>query len=133
MVEERASFRRALVSAAFAAAVIAGVACGGSSGGSGAAAPAGATKVTLSEYKFSPSSIDVKAGKVTFLLDNSGTIGHDMVVSDAGGKVLGKSDLVQSGNTTEFTVSNLPAGTYTFYCDVPGHRANGMQGTLTAS
>jgi uncharacterized cupredoxin-like copper-binding protein len=26
---------------------------------------------------------------------------------------------------------NLKAGTYTFYCQVPGHRAAGMSGTLT--
>jgi uncharacterized cupredoxin-like copper-binding protein len=87
----------------------------------------------MSEFKFTPGTLDVKAGKVTFQLDNGGTVGHDMVISDSTGKVLAKSDLVQPGNTTELTVSSLPAGSYTFYCDVPGHRAQGMQGTLTAS
>ena len=35
-----------------------------------------------------------------------------------------------SGDTETLTL-NLPAGTYTFYCNVPGHRAAGMEGTLT--
>ena len=87
----------------------------------------------MSEFKFDPSSVDVKAGKVSFFLVNAGSQGHDMVISDSGGKVLARSDLVQGGNSSEFTVANLPAGTYTVYCDVPGHRAAGMQGTLTAS
>jgi plastocyanin len=133
MVLQRSSAGRSLLSAALAAALLAAVACGGSSGGSGGAAPAGATKVTMSEFKFDPSSINVKAGKVSFFLVNAGSQGHDMVISDSSGKVLAKSDLVQGGNSTDFTVSDLPAATYTIYCDVPGHRASGMQGTLTAS
>ncbi len=27
----------------------------------------------------------------------------------------------------------LPPGTYTYYCDIPGHRQAGMQGTLTVT
>ena len=133
MVLQRPSARPTLLSVAFVAALIAGAACGGGSGGGSGAAPAGATKVTMTEFKYEPSSLDVKAGKVTFLLADSGSQGHDMVISDSSGKVVGKSDLVQGGNSTEFTVDNLPAGTYTFYCDVPGHRAAGMEGKLTAS
>jgi uncharacterized cupredoxin-like copper-binding protein len=141
MVLRRSSVGRALLSGAFLAVLVTGGACGGSgggsaggsAGGSSSAAPAGSTKVTLSEFKFDPSSIDVKAGKVTFFLVNSGGAGHDMVISDSGGKVLAKSALVQPQNSAELTVNDLPAGTYTIYCDLPGHRASGMQGTLTAS
>jgi plastocyanin len=132
MVRQRSRARAALLSAAvFAALAVAS--CGGSGGGSSGAAPPGSTKVTMSEFKFDPSSIDVKAGKVTFFLVNSGSQAHDMVVSDSGGKVLAKSDIVQGGNSSDLTVDDLPAGTYTIYCDLPGHRAAGMQGTLTAT
>jgi uncharacterized cupredoxin-like copper-binding protein len=32
---------------------------------------------------------------------------------------------------TEETVINAPAGEYEFYCNVPGHKEAGMEGTLT--
>jgi plastocyanin len=108
------------------------VACGGSGGGSGGGAQAG-TKVTLTEYKFDPKDLTVPSGKVTFTLVNAGTTGHDMTVADQSGKILGKSEIVQAGDSKEFTIDNLPAGTYAIYCDLPGHRASGMQGTLTAT
>jgi nitrite reductase (NO-forming) len=35
-----------------------------------------------------------------------------------------------AGQTTNVTI-DAPAGTYTFYCSIPGHRQAGMEGTLT--
>ena len=35
----------------------------------------------------------------------------------------------KGGASAEITV-DLPAGAYTYYCDVPGHRAAGMEGAL---
>ena len=62
------------------------------------------------------------------------TTAHDMVIADSTGTTVAKSSLVQPGNTDTFTVNNLKAGTsYVFYCDLPGHRASGMEGTLTVS
>lgn len=34
---------------------------------------------------------------------------------------------------TVSTVASIPAGTYTFYCDVGNHRLLGMEGTVTAA
>jgi uncharacterized cupredoxin-like copper-binding protein len=56
-----------------------------------------------------------------------------MLIADSSGKTIARSSLVQSGDTSTFTIDNLPAGKYVFYCDVPGHRAAGMEGTLTAT
>ena len=46
-------------------------------------------------------------------------------------KVLGQTPIFKGGTKT-FAVT-LTAGTYTYYCSVPGHRQAGMQGTLTVT
>ncbi len=111
-------------------ALLAVAACGG--GGTGSQ-PAGSTKVTMTEFKYDPSSITVPHGKVVFFLVNAGTVSHDMIIVDGSGNRVDASDLVSPGEATVLTVNDLAAGTYTFYCDQPGHRANGMQGTLTVT
>jgi uncharacterized cupredoxin-like copper-binding protein len=103
-------------------------ACGGSGGG--AACGGAGIRVQLSEFKFDPSSLKTRAGKTTFCLVDSGTVAHDMVVTDTSGNVVAKSALVQAGDSGAFSV-DLKSGTYLFYCDVPGHKASGMTGTLT--
>jgi plastocyanin len=102
-------------------------------GGGGSSQPAGSIKVSMTEFKFDPSSISAKPGKITFYLVNAGSVPHDMVVSSADGKRLGASELVQAGNTTVFTLDNVNAGGYKFVCDQPGHEENGMKGTLTVA
>lgn len=103
------------------------VACGGGS----SAAPAGSIKVSMTEFKFAPSDIDAPAGKVVFYLVNAGQASHDLVVVDPSGKQVAKSELVQAGANSVFTVDSVAAGSYTIVCDVPGHREAGMVGTLT--
>ena len=122
-----ASLNRA-VSAGIVAIVLL-AACGGSSGGQ----PAGSTKVTLTEYKFDPSTISVTHGKVVFFLVNGGTISHDLIVTDSSGTRMAGSELISAGDSAVLTIDNLPAGTYTFLCDQPGHEQAGMKGTLTAT
>jgi uncharacterized cupredoxin-like copper-binding protein len=110
-------------------AIVAVSACGGG----GASQPAGSIKVNMTEFKFDPSTISAPTGKVTFFLVNSGTVAHDMVVMGPGGDRIAASELVQPGNSSVFTVSNLTAGSYPFICDQPGHEASGMKGTLTVT
>jgi uncharacterized cupredoxin-like copper-binding protein len=87
----------------------------------------------MTDYKFTPADLKVKPGKVEFFLVNTGGVSHDMVVLGPDGKSLGRSELVQPGNSSVFTISNLAAGTYQVVCDQPGHADLGMKGTLTAS
>jgi plastocyanin len=100
----------------------------------GGGATGGASTVDISTpggstLAYDQKSVSAKAGSVTVNFDNKEALQHDVAIADSSGKVLGQTDLVSSG-TANATV-NLTAGTYTFYCTVPGHREAGMQGTLT--
>ena len=70
----------------------------------------------------------VKAGTVTITLVNESPIGHNVAVA-RGAQELGRSDTI-TGDETELRVDLRP-GEYEFYCTVTGHRAGGMEGTLT--
>ncbi len=70
------------------------------------------------------------AGPVTISMKNMSGVTHNLAIqSGTSGPVLGATPLAPSG-TASFTV-NLKPGTYTFFCQAPGHRAAGMVGTLT--
>jgi plastocyanin len=117
------------LAAAVAAVVLVLAGCGG--GGGGTAQPAGSIKVTLTEFKFDPSTISAPSGKVVFYLVNGGTTSHDMVIRDSSNNRIDGSELISAGDTFVFTVNSIPAGTYTYFCDQAGHEASGMRGTLT--
>ena len=89
----------------------------------------------MTEFKFDPSTISAPSGKVVFFLVNGGTTSHDMIIRDSSGtRVSGAaSELVSAGDSFVFTVSNLPAGSYTYFCDQPGHETSGMKGALTVT
>jgi plastocyanin len=70
------------------------------------------------------------AGAVTIEMPNSSGVTHNIAVQQgASGAVLGASTFIASGSAS--VTVNLKAGTYTFFCQVPGHRQAGMLGTLT--
>jgi plastocyanin len=102
-------------------------------GGGGSAQPSGSIKVTLTEFKFDPSTITAPSGKVVFFLVNAGTTSHDMIITDGSNNRVAGSDLISAGDTAVFTVDSIAAGTYTILCDQPGHEQSGMKGTLTVT
>src|SRR3954464_13804250 len=66
------------------------------------------------------------AGPVTISMPNASPIQHNIAIT---GPVSGKGPIVGNGGTSSFQVTLKP-GKYTFLCDVPGHAAGGMKGTL---
>jgi plastocyanin len=105
----------------------------GCGGGGGPSQPAGSIKVTMTEFKFDPSTISAPHGKVVFFLVNSGSTQHDLAIRDSSNNRLALSELVSAGDSSVFTVDNIAAGTYTIFCTQPGHEASGMKGTLTVT
>ena len=79
---------------------------------------------------FDVDRLEAAAGKVTIAMANPAALPHNVAIKGNGVDV--KGEVVGTGGTS--TVSaELEAGTYTFYCSVPGHEAGGMKGTLTVS
>jgi len=94
---------------------------GGASGGSG-------TSVNMSEYKFDPPTLTVKANQpVTINLRNSGTLVHDYVVQGMPQEVKAE---VQAGRSGTVTFTPTQPGTYKVVCTQPAHETSGMVGQL---
>jgi plastocyanin len=73
-----------------------------------------------------------KAGPVTLKMANKSGVPHNIAVQQGtgpSGPILGASPIVPNGLAT--AKLTLKPGVYTYFCQVPGHRAAGMMGTLT--
>ena len=60
-------------------------------------------------------------------MPNQSGIDHNLVVEGNGTKIA--TAIIKKGVAK--ASGTLSAGSYTFYCAVPGHRAGGMEGKLT--
>jgi plastocyanin len=99
-------------------------------GGGGAAGGGQALTLTADSggsLEWTPNQLNAKAGSVTIELDNPSSTPHNVEVE--GGGVEEVSDTITEA-TTSVTVELKP-GSYVYYCNVPGHREAGMEGTLT--
>jgi len=102
-------------------------------GPNAAATPAG-NSLTLEanpegQLKYNKTSLSAAAGKVSVALTNSSPLEHNVTVESSSGKILGATATFKGG--TKALTLDLKAGTYKFFCTVPGHRQAGMEGTLT--
>lgn len=83
---------------------------------------------TAVDIDFEEDEATAAAGEVQVALTNEGAIEHSWVVEGR------EADLrlytQQAGQTDEGSIT-LEAGSYTYYCDIPGHRQAGMDGELT--
>jgi plastocyanin len=70
------------------------------------------------------------AGAITITMTNKSGIAHNLAIQvGTSGAVLKATPISATG--THSISLNLKPGNYTFFCEVPGHRAAGMLGTLT--
>ena len=89
-------------------------------------------KVRAKSYKFTPSKLKLPSGQPIPIELTSTDTRHDIAVSGPG--LSGKVIVTANGGKTSTGTLRLPKkGKYQFYCTIQGHRAAGMQGTITAS
>jgi plastocyanin len=87
------------------------------------------------QLAYTASKAEAKPGAVTIAMGNTSGVSHNIAIesgsggASGSGAVLGASTFTTKSTAT-VTVSLKP-GTYTFFCQAPGHRAAGMFGTIT--
>jgi uncharacterized cupredoxin-like copper-binding protein len=92
--------------------------------GVSAEARAGATAVQTKQFQFAPGRLEARAGETTRLVvSNVDATLHTFTI-----KELGIDQAITPGNEHLIELRAASAGTYTYYCAVPGHEA--MKGTL---
>ena len=80
----------------------------------------------LDTLRFTLSTKSARAGKVSFVVTNKGTIKHDFSIA-------GKKTILLGHNKSATLTVTLKKGKYPYKCTVPGHAAAGMKGTFTAT
>ena len=124
-----------------AALVLALSACGGGSSSSsttpatsGGGGGGGGSTVKISAdpsgaLKYEQTDVSATAGSITIDFTNMSSLPHDVTIEGNGAS--GATDEITDSTTS--TTVDLDPGTYTFFCSVDGHRAAGMEGTLTVN
>src|SRR5688500_6127573 len=98
-------------------------------GGASIAAQAKDLRVVATDLKFDSKEIKLEGpGQLKIHLENQGVIEHDFSVEGLRGKAYAGPK--KSGQGT-FQIAK--AGTYVFYCSIPGHKEAGMQGKLVVA
>lgn len=108
-----------------------------SPGATPGATPMAGKEVTITSHDifFDPKEVTIPADtEVTIKLPNEGVTMHNFSITDHKNENLPFDPIdvdINPGETKEVKIK-APAGEYYFYCNVPGHEAAGMFGTLTA-
>jgi uncharacterized cupredoxin-like copper-binding protein len=115
----------------------------------------GTISVLLSQWSVAPSTSSAPAGSTTFSVTNEGTIVHEFVVErtdtlaadipirsfegeadrineDTAGTNEGETGDMAAGATQSLTI-DLEPGHYVFFCNLPGHYAQGMHLDFTVT
>lgn len=103
------------------------VACsGGGDKATSTPSAAGTVDVSMTSFKYTPSSFSFKAGNtVTFNLKST-DIPHTFTVKD-----LGIDWLIEPGKPQTMTAPMSKAGTFRVICTIPGHEGAGMSASFT--
>lgn len=87
------------------------------------------------QLAYATNKASASAGAISISMPNMSGISHNIAIeagaheATGSGAVIAASSFITKG-TTSIKVTLKP-GTYTFFCQAPGHRAAGMYGTIT--
>ena len=109
------------------------------------AAAGNSLTIHMSEFAFTPKDAVANAGKVTIIAPNDGKVVHELVVlktsADPAHLPMDGDEVDESTNVgevadvqpgaTKKSVVKLTPGKYAIVCNLPGHYASGMYGSLT--
>ena len=95
-----------------------------------AAPPTDIELTGTADFRFAPSDVEAAAGTIGVTLVSTGGPHTFTLELEEGDDTVAQVFTPGEPNTGEV---ELEAGTYTFYCSIPGHREQGMEGTLTVS
>ena len=86
--------------------------------------PSDDVRVGLTEWEVVTSAPAVSPGRVQLTVTNAGATAHDLRVA---GAAEGSIPLLAPGERRTVTLNVVAGGMLTLWCDVPGHRAQGME------
>lgn len=91
-------------------------------------------ELVMSDFAYTPADIVLPADTPgnELLLVNDGEVPHDFSVEGLPDDILVHLSVFE-GHSLAYPLPSMPAGTYTIYCALEGHREAGMQGTLTVA
>ena len=93
--------------------------------------PGGAISIESGDLFFQNLEGTPVDGAVEVTLENIGDAEHNVRIDNAAGDNVKVSALGGETTTGELLLFGQPGGLeYVYYCDIPGHRAAGMEGTL---
>ena len=98
-------------------------------GGGGGGSTVNITADPSGALKYEETDVSATAGSITIDFTNMSSLPHDVTIEGNGAS--GATDTITDSTTS--TTVDLEPGTYTFFCSVDGHRAAGMEGTLTVN
>lgn len=123
-------------------------ACGGNGGGEGAPTTTTESRspeegvfaqadvgVVAEDINFPTKEFEAAAGEISIAYRNDGEILHTLVLEDAEGETVDTWEeitLADHGLVEARTIT-LEPGAFTLFCDVPGHRTQGMEAALAVS
>jgi uncharacterized cupredoxin-like copper-binding protein len=92
-------------------------------------------RITLDEYRIVPQNIEIKAGRMKFVVHNVGRLTHNLVIQVPEGpggtpKPIARVATMQPGQTAEPIKVTLAPGEYRMACTIANHDDLGQFGTL---